>query len=67
MARPLRTEFPDAIYRVIFRGDRREPVFEEDEGGHRFLTIENEAERFAIPASPLRVSLRPPTSLIPMQ
>ncbi|MBL8529172.1 MAG: addiction module protein, partial [Burkholderiales bacterium] len=30
MARPLRIEFPGAIYHVTSRGDRREPIFEDD-------------------------------------
>ena len=27
MPRPLRIEYPGAIYHVINRGDRREPIF----------------------------------------
>lgn len=30
MARPLRIEFPGAVYHVTSRGDRREPIFEGD-------------------------------------
>ncbi|MDC6170468.1 REP-associated tyrosine transposase [Paucibacter sp. XJ19-41] len=30
MARPLRIEFPGAVYHVTSRGDRREPIFEDD-------------------------------------
>ena len=30
MSRPLRIEFPGAIYHVTSRGDRREPIFEDD-------------------------------------
>lgn len=30
MARPLRIEFPGAIYHVTSRGDRREPIFADD-------------------------------------
>src|SRR5436190_16688153 len=30
MARPLRIEFPDAIYHVTSRGDRCEPIFADD-------------------------------------
>ncbi|MBI1394493.1 MAG: transposase [Betaproteobacteria bacterium] len=30
MARPLRIEFPGAIYHVTARGDRREPIFQDD-------------------------------------
>ena len=38
MARPLRLEFPDAIYHVTSRGDRREPIFEDDLDRDAFLT-----------------------------
>ena len=31
MARPLRIEFPGAVYHVTSRGDRREPIFVDDE------------------------------------
>ncbi|MBL8514819.1 MAG: transposase, partial [Betaproteobacteria bacterium] len=37
MARPLRIEFPGAIYHVTSRGDRREPIFEDDEDRRSFL------------------------------
>ena len=30
MSRPLRIEFPGAIYHVTSRGDRREPIFEDE-------------------------------------
>jgi hypothetical protein len=30
MARPLRVEFEGALYHVTSRGDRREPIFEDD-------------------------------------
>lgn len=30
MSRPLRIEFPGAVYHVTARGDRREPIFEDD-------------------------------------
>jgi REP element-mobilizing transposase RayT len=47
MARPLRIEFPGAIYHVTSRGDRREPIFEDDEDRHNFLAIVGQAmERF---------------------
>lgn len=36
MARPLRIEFPGAVYHVTSRGDRREPIFV-DEAGRRAL------------------------------
>jgi len=39
MARPLRIEFPDAVYHVTSRGDRREAVFDDDNDRHRFLAV----------------------------
>jgi REP element-mobilizing transposase RayT len=39
MARPLRIEFPGAVYHVTSRGDRREPIFADDEDRHTFLHI----------------------------
>ncbi len=47
MARPLRIEFPGAIYHVTSRGDRREPIFENDGDRQDFLAILGQAmERF---------------------
>jgi putative transposase len=37
MARKLRVEYPGAIYHVMNRGDRREPIFQDDTGRRRFL------------------------------
>lgn len=37
MARKLRVEYPGAIYHVMNRGDRREPIFRDDEDRKRFL------------------------------
>ena len=37
MARPLRIEFEGAVYHVTSRGDRREPIFEDDEDRLAFL------------------------------
>jgi len=31
MARKLRVEYPGAIYHVMNRGDRREPIFRDDQ------------------------------------
>ena len=39
MARPLRIEFPGAVYHVTSRGDRREPIFEDDQDRLIFLGI----------------------------
>ena len=37
MARKLRVEYPGAIYHVMNRGDRREPIFRDDEDRNQFL------------------------------
>ncbi|MDH3459969.1 MAG: hypothetical protein OEM00_03135 [Burkholderiaceae bacterium] len=37
--RPLRIEFPDAVYRVTARGDRREVIYADGEDRARFLAI----------------------------
>jgi len=39
MARPLRIEFSGALYHVTSRGDRQEPIFEDDEDRIAFLKI----------------------------
>ena len=39
MVRPLRIEFPGAIYHVTSRGDRRESVFDDDIDREDFLEI----------------------------
>ncbi|MGY4829952.1 REP-associated tyrosine transposase [Sphaerotilaceae bacterium SBD11-9] len=47
MARPLRIEFPGAVYHVTSRGDRREPIFADDEDRAMLLTVlARAAERF---------------------
>lgn len=37
MARQLRVEYEGAIYHVMSRGDRKEPIFEDDQDRRRFL------------------------------
>ena len=37
MSRPIRIEFPDALYHVTARGDRREDIFEDDHDRQAFL------------------------------
>jgi REP element-mobilizing transposase RayT len=37
MARKLRVEYPGAIYHVMNRGDRREPIFKDDQDYRLFL------------------------------
>lgn len=39
MTRPLRLEFPNALYHVTSRGDRREDIYEDDDDRERFLEI----------------------------
>jgi putative transposase len=39
MARPLRIEFPGAIYHVTSRGDRREPIFVDDVDRESLLAV----------------------------
>lgn len=39
MARPLRIEFPGAIYHVTSRGNARLPIFEDDEDRESFLAL----------------------------
>jgi len=47
MARPLRIEFEGALYHVTSRGDRREPIYEDDEDRNTFLhTLSGVVERF---------------------
>src|SRR5512139_3136346 len=43
MARKLRVEYPGAVYHVMNRGDRREPIFRDDEDRERFLATLGEA------------------------
>ena len=43
MARPLRIEFPGAVYHVTARGDRREPIFVDDEDRIALLEVVGQA------------------------
>lgn len=43
MARKLRVQYPGAIYHVMNRGDRREPIFNDDEDRLLFLDTLAEA------------------------
>jgi len=43
MPRPLRVEYPGAIYHVLSRGDRKDPIFLDDGDGHEFLKTLAEA------------------------
>ncbi len=47
MSRPIRIEFPNALYHVTSRGDRREDIFEDDEDRLAFLkTLEHVVSQF---------------------
>ena len=39
MARPLRIEYGGALYHATSRGDRQEPIYEDDEDRRAFLTV----------------------------
>jgi putative transposase len=43
MTRPLRIEFPDAVYHVTSRGDRQEPIFGSDADRQLLLRIVDQA------------------------
>ena len=43
MARKLRVEYPGAIYHLMNRGDRREPIVKDDQDRQRFLATLAEA------------------------
>ena len=45
MARPLRVEFPGALYHVTARGNERRAVFRDDEDRQKFLTTLGEASK----------------------
>ena len=39
MARPLRIEYPGAVYHVTSRGDRQEVIFDDDQDRTAFLNV----------------------------
>jgi REP element-mobilizing transposase RayT len=39
MTRPLRIEFPGAIYHLTSRGDRRKPIYRDDADRQTFLDV----------------------------
>ena len=43
MARKLRVKYPGAIYHVMNRGDRREPIFRDEADYRRFIETLGEA------------------------
>lgn len=49
MARPIRVEFPGAVYHVTARGNERRAIFRDDVDRQRFLeTLAQAAERFSL-------------------
>jgi putative transposase len=47
MSRPLRLEFPGAVYHLTSRGDRREPIYRDDEDRRQHLAVlAQEMDRF---------------------
>ena len=47
MSRPIRIEFPNALYHVTSRGDRREAIFDDDDDRRAFLqTLEQVVGQF---------------------
>jgi len=42
MARPLRIEYPGALYHLTSRGDRQEAIFDDDQDRTAFLNVLNE-------------------------
>ena len=46
MSRPLRIQFPGAVYHVMNRGAARQPIFTDDRDRHAFLDTIAEAFRF---------------------
>lgn len=47
MSRPIRIEFPHALYHVTSRGDRREDIVDDDQDRHMFLsTLEQVVAQF---------------------
>ena len=43
MVRPLRIEYPGAVYHITSRGDRREPIAKDDIDRAAFLAIAGQA------------------------
>lgn len=49
MARPIRVEFPGAVYHVVARGNERRPIFRDDDDRRRFLdTVADVVEDFGV-------------------
>jgi REP element-mobilizing transposase RayT len=51
MSRPLRIEVPGAVYHVTSRGDRREPIYRDDDARRKHLDVLAQgARRFDVSA-----------------
>lgn len=49
MARPIRVEYPDAVYHVTARGNERKAIYRDDADRQRYLeTVEEAVERFGL-------------------
>jgi hypothetical protein len=60
MARPLRIEYPGALYHVTSRGDRQEAIFEDDHDRRAFLNLLGQVvSQVSHPWSSLKKSFRP--------
>jgi len=60
MPRPPRIEYPGAIYHLISCGDRREPIFRDDQDRRAFLrTLDDEGKGLSIVTTPLQVDRGP--------
>jgi putative transposase len=46
MVRPLRIEYPGALYHVTSRGDRQEAIFDDDQDRTALLNVLSEVARF---------------------
>src|SRR5947207_14111389 len=55
MARPLRIEYPGAIYHVLSRGDRREAIFRTDADRKLFLDLLGQTCRRTVRSEDLRI------------
>ena len=45
MARPLRLEFAGSLYHITARGDRREPIYEDNQDRMEFLWLLGEVSQ----------------------
>lgn len=49
MARPIRVEFPDAVYHVTARGNEKKAIYRDDDDREKFMaTLEETVDRFGV-------------------